>query len=159
VSAGGESETRCDATRSKALLIAGGSPSSVPVTVEFDTKYNLHKDSGVLEPSSLKIASAAARPSGTYDFPADSIIVHIKADGQNMPANELEAFLPAVGVHVPRGASLESGTVSTNLDVAGPTNQIVGGQFQCHGARDGRASLAAVRSFKESSRLQDGGIP
>jgi len=36
----------------------------------------------------------------------------------------LEAFLPAIGVHLPKGASLTAGTLSTNLNVKGPTNKL-----------------------------------
>jgi AsmA protein len=39
----------------KALFIAGGSAAGVPVTIDFDTKYNLRKNTGVLNPSTLKI--------------------------------------------------------------------------------------------------------
>ncbi len=60
----GEAETKGDAKLSKALLVAGGSPATVPVNVNFNTKYNLHKNAGVLNPSTLKIGSAAARLSG-----------------------------------------------------------------------------------------------
>jgi hypothetical protein len=42
-----------------------------------------------------------------------------------MPAKDLEAFLPAIGVNLPKGASLTSGTLSANLNVKGPTNRLV----------------------------------
>lgn len=42
-----------------------------------------------------------------------------------MPAKDLEAFLPALGINVPKGASLQAGTLSTNLNLAGPTNKLV----------------------------------
>jgi hypothetical protein len=42
-----------------------------------------------------------------------------------MPAKDLEAFLPAIGVNLPKGASLTAGTLSTNLDIKGPTNKLV----------------------------------
>jgi AsmA protein len=121
----GEAQTQGSAKLSKALLIAGGSPASVPLTVDFKTKYNLLKNAGVLEPSTLKIGSAAAHLSGTYEVPADATIVHIKVEGQNMPAKDLEAFLPALGINMPKGASLQSGALNTNLDLAGPTNKLI----------------------------------
>jgi AsmA protein len=46
-------------------------------------------------------------------------------EAQNMPAKDLEAFLPALGINLPKGASLQAGTLSTNLDMTGPTNKIV----------------------------------
>jgi AsmA protein len=121
----GEAETKGDAKLSKALLVAGGSPATVPLDVNFNTKYNLHKNAGVLNPSTLKIGNAAAHLSGTYQTPADETIVNVKIEGENMPARDLEAFLPALGIHLPKGASLAAGTLSTNLNVTGPTNKLV----------------------------------
>jgi len=42
-SKGGEAETKGTAKLSKACFIAGGSPAGVPLTVDFNTKYNLAK--------------------------------------------------------------------------------------------------------------------
>ncbi|HEY2461357.1 MAG TPA: AsmA family protein [Candidatus Acidoferrum sp.] len=124
-SVNGQSETKGSAKLSKALLIAGGSPSSAPVTVDFDTHYDLRKNSGVLDPSSLKIGSAVAHLNGTYVVPTDGAVLRIKVEAQNMPAKDLEAFLPALGINLPKGASLQAGTLSTNLDMDGPTNKMV----------------------------------
>jgi AsmA protein len=124
-SQGGVAQTKGSAKLSKALLIAGGSPSSEPVTVDFNTKYNLTKNTGVLEPSTLKIGGAACNLSGTYEIPAEAAVLHIKIEGQNMAAKDLEAFLPALGIHLPTGASLQAGTLSTNLNLAGPANKLV----------------------------------
>jgi AsmA protein len=121
----GEAETRGDAKLSKALLVGGGSPATVPLDVNFNTKYNLRRDVGVLNPSTLKIGTAAAHLSGTYQSPCDETIVNVKIEGENMPARDLEAFLPALGINLPKGASLAAGTLSTNLNVTGPTNKLV----------------------------------
>jgi AsmA protein len=123
----GEAHVSGSAKLSKALLVAGGSPAAVPVVVDFQTKYDLRKNHGVLEPSTLKIGNAVAHLSGTYEVPADSdaAILHIKVEGQNMPAKDLEAFLPALGIHMPSGASLQAGTLNTNLELSGATNKLV----------------------------------
>jgi AsmA protein len=125
VSHNGEAETRGDAKLSKALLVAGGAPASVPADVNFNTKYDLRKNAGVLNPSTLKIGAAAAHLSGTYQTPGDEVIVNVRIEGENMPARDLEAFLPALGIHLPKGASLSAGTMNTNLNVTGPTNKLV----------------------------------
>lgn len=116
-----------NAKLSKALLVAGGSPATVPVVVDFNTKYDLRKNRGVLEPSTLKIGAAVAHLSGPYEVPTDSdaVVVHIKVEGQNLPAKDLEAFLPALGIHMPSGASLQSGTLNANLELSGPTSKLV----------------------------------
>jgi AsmA protein len=121
----GEAETKGDAKLSKALLVAGGSPATVPANVNFNTKYNLRKNEGVLNPSTLKIGNAVAHLSGTYQTPADETILNLKIEGENLPARDLEAFLPALGIHLPKGASLAAGTLNTNLKVTGPTNKLV----------------------------------
>jgi AsmA protein len=123
----GEAVVSGNAKLSKALLVAGGSPATIPVVVDFNTKYDLRKNRGVLEPSTLKIGSAAAHLSGTYEVPADSdaVVVHIKVEGQNLPAKDLETFLPALGIHMPNGASLQSGMLNANLELSGPTNKLV----------------------------------
>jgi AsmA protein len=121
----GEAETKGTAKLSKALLIAGGAPASEPVTVDFNTRYDLRKSAGVLNPSTLRIGNAAARLNGTYQTAGEATILNIKLDGQNMPAKDLESFLPALGIHLPKGASLQGGTLNTNLHLTGPTNKLV----------------------------------
>jgi AsmA protein len=124
-SQGGEAETKGSVKLSKALLVAGGSPAGVPVTVNFGTKYNLRKNAGVLNPSVLKIGSAAAHLGGTYEAKGDATAVNIKMDAKDMPAKDLEAFLPALGIILPKGASLAAGTLNSDFDITGPTNKLV----------------------------------
>jgi AsmA protein len=124
-SAQGQAETKGNAKLSKALFIQGGSPSSVPLVVDFDTKYDLAKQSGTLHGTTLKIVGATAQVSGTYNNAGENTIVNVKVEGQNMPAKDLAAFLPAIGIRLPNGASIESGTLSENLTMAGPTTNLV----------------------------------
>jgi len=121
----GEAETKGTAKLSKALLVAGGSPASVPVTVDYHTKYNLRKSAGILEPSTLKIGNAAAHLNGTYESAGEATAVNIKLESKDMPAKDLEAFLPAIGINLPKGASLQAGTLDANLNLSGPTNRLV----------------------------------
>jgi AsmA protein len=124
-SAQGQAETKGNAKLSKALLIKGGSPSSVPLVMDFNTKYDLAKQSGTIHGTTLKIAGATAQVSGTYNNAGENTIVNVKLDGQNMPAKDVAAFLPAIGIQMPNGATIESGTVSENLTMAGPTTNLV----------------------------------
>src|SRR5206468_7485512 len=117
--------TKGTAKLSKALLVAGGSPASEPVSVDFHTKYDLRKNTGVLNPSDVKIGKAVAHLSGTYSAQGETPSVNIRVTGEGMPARDLESFLPALGVNLPKGASLTAGTLSTNLNLAGPTSKLV----------------------------------
>jgi AsmA protein len=156
----GEAQTRGSVKLLKALLVAGGSPAGVPLTVDFDTKYNLRKNSGVLNPSTLKIGSAVAHLSGTYETAGEATAVNIKLDAKDMPAKDLEAFLPALGINLPKGSSLQAGTLNANLNLAGPTNKLLttgsvglfNGKlagFDLGSKMSSVASLAGVKSGKD----------
>ena len=121
----GEAHTQGTAKLTRLMLIAGGSPSTVPVSIDLSTNYDTRKDAGVLNPSTIKIGSATAHLSGTYETPEDATVLNIKLEGENLPARDLEAFLPAIAIHLPRGASLQSGTLNANLLIQGPTNKLV----------------------------------
>ena len=148
----GEAQTQGTAKVSRALLVAGGSPAAVPLNVDFDTKYDLRKNGGVLNPSAVKIGSAAAHLSGTYQKSGEATVLNVKLDGENMPAKDLEAFLPALGINLPKGASLEAGTLNTTLNLAGPTNHLVTtGNVGLYGAKlagfDLGSKMSAISSL------------
>src|SRR5438876_605834 len=46
--------------------------------------------------------------------------INPKLNAQNMPVDDLEAMLPALGVVLPSGSSLKGGTLSTALAISGP---------------------------------------
>ncbi|HKN75211.1 MAG TPA: AsmA family protein [Candidatus Acidoferrum sp.] len=156
----GEAETKGNIKISKALFVAGGSPAGVPVTVDFDTKYDLRKNAGVLQPSTVKIGNAAAHLNGTYQTAGDDTVVNIKVDAKDMPAKDLELFLPALGINLPKGASLEAGTLNADLNLAGPAGKLIttgnvglfNGKlagFDLGSKMSGVASLAGVKSGKD----------
>src|SRR5258705_1214301 len=122
---GGFAQTNGTVKLAKALFVQGGSPAGVPMNVAYSTKYDLRKNSGVLNPSTVKIGSATAKLNGTYASQGEATVVDLKLTGEGMPAKDLEAFLPAIGVNLPKGASLSAGTLSTNLNIKGPTNRLV----------------------------------
>jgi AsmA protein len=153
----GEAETKGNVKISQALFIAGGAPAGVPVTVDFDTKYNLRKNTGVLEPSTLKIGSAAAHLDGTYETGGEATVVNIKLDAKDMPAKDLEAFLPALGIILPKGTSLQAGTLNADLKLDGPLSKLIttgnvglfNGKlagFDLGSRMSGIASLAGIKS-------------
>ena len=125
VSQGGEMSAKGQLKLSKAVLVAGGSPAGIPAIVNFDTKYNLAKGTGVLNPSTINIGNAKTNLSGTYKSAGDDFVVDLKIVGNGLPATDLEAFLPAVGVNMPEKSKLTAGTMNADLTVTGPTNKLV----------------------------------
>ncbi len=156
----GEAKTKGNVKISKALFVAGGSSAGVPVTIDFNTKYNLRKSTGVLEPSTLKIGSAAAHLNGTYETGGEATVVHIKLDAKDMPAKDLEAFLPALGIILPKGTSLQAGTLNADLNLTGPLSRLIttgdvglfNGKlagFDLGSKMSSIASLAGIKSGKD----------
>jgi AsmA protein len=125
VSEKGQMATKGQLKLSKAVLVAGGSPASVPVVVNFDTKYDLVKGTGVLHPSTINIGNAKSNLNGTYKSEGDDFAVDLKITGDALPATDLESFLPALGINLPDKSRLSAGTMNTNLHVSGPTNKLV----------------------------------
>jgi AsmA protein len=156
----GEAQTKGNIKISKALFIAGGSPAGVPVTVDFDTKYDLRKSAGVLNPSTVNIGNAAAHLNGTYQTAGEETVVNIKVNAKDMPAKDLESFLPALGINLPKGASLQAGTLNSDLNLAGPVGKLVTtgnvglfngvlAGFDLGSKMSGVASLAGIKSGKD----------
>ena len=125
VSRGGKMDTKGQLKLSKAVLVAGGSPAATPAIIDFDTTYNMAAGSGVLNPSSLKIGNAKTNLGGTYKSVGEDFVVDMKINGQNLPATDLESFLPALGINLPSGSRLSAGTLNADLHVTGPTNKLV----------------------------------
>ena len=61
-----------------------------------------------------------------------------------MPVTDLQSFLPGIGIYLPKGANLAAGTVTANLNVSGPTNNLVtAGHVGLYGAKLAGFNLGA----------------
>jgi len=149
---GREMKTNGTVNVNKVKLVAGGSPSSVPVNVDYATTYEVVSQKGTLTQGAVHIGSALANLTGTYDTAGTSVTVQMKLAGQGMSASDLEGVLPAVGVALPSGASLKSGTLNVNLTITGPVDRltIVGPVNLSNGEMTGfnlTSKLGALGSF------------
>jgi len=102
---------------------AAGSPSTVPVNLDYATVYTLQSQSGILNQGDIKIGNAVQHLTGTYNVAGDPTKIDMKLNAQAMPLGDLEGFLPAVGVVLPSGSKLEGGTLSVTLTITGPANK------------------------------------
>jgi AsmA protein len=106
-------------------LAAKGSPAGRPVQVVYSLDHDLQKESGVLNQGDVSMGKALAHLTGTYQMRGEATILNMKLAGQNMPVDDLEAMLPAMGVVLPSGSQLKGGGLSTNLAMVGPANKLV----------------------------------
>ena len=109
----------------KIKLVPAGSPSRVPVTIDYTTAYDLKKETGSLTQGDVHIGQALAHLTGTYDTAGAATVLQMKLAGTGMPVADLEGVLPAAGVNLPSGASLKSGGMDVNLGISGPVDKLV----------------------------------
>jgi len=109
----------------KVRFAPNASPATVPVNIDYATAYDLSRDSGSLEKGVIHIGKAVANLAGTYDMAGATTTVNMKMDGKAMPVTDLQGVLPAVGVQLPSGASLQTGTLDTALAITGPVDKLV----------------------------------
>lgn len=147
----------------KLQVSKGVAASGTPVEVDFATNYDMQKSAGTLNSGTVKIGKAVSHISGTYDLKGETAVLNLKINGQDMPVPDLEAVLPALGVILPKGASLQSGTLSTNLAVNGPTNKLITtGNVNLQKAKlagfDLGSKMAALSAFSGVAKSADTSI-
>ena len=106
-------------------LTPKGAPSGRPIEVKYAVEHNLLAQSGRLTQGDVAMGKALAKLTGTYETRGDTTSIRTKLVGENMPVDELQAVLPAVGVVLPPGSQLKGGTLSLNVDSAGPIDKLV----------------------------------
>jgi AsmA protein len=133
-------------------LAKDGVPSAKPVQLQFTVAQNEQAMSGEVQQAVITIGSAVIRVTGTYQGSGASTAINMKVVGDALSINELEAFLPAVGVHLPQGSRLQGGTVTTSLAVTGTTaNPVISGPVKVNNTQlagfDLGSKLSALSSF------------
>jgi AsmA protein len=104
---------------SQLKLAANGSPAPRPVHVNFTLDQNLASLSGQLKNTTLAFGNALFHIAGTYQTQGAKTNLNVTAATQGAPINDLEAFLPSLGIQMPSGSKLQGGTLTTNLAVTG----------------------------------------
>jgi AsmA protein len=102
-----------------------GSPAPKPIDVTYAVNTDLIKEAGTITQGDVAIGKALAHVTGTYQAQGESQIVNLKVNAPNLPVDELEALLPALGIILPSGSRLTGGTLSADLAVTGPVDKAV----------------------------------
>ncbi len=128
-------------------LAKNGTPSPKPVQMQFTIAQNEQAMSGTVQQAVLTVGRAVINTSGTYQTSGPATTLNLKVVGNAVPIDELEAFLPALGVHLPQGSRLQGGTLTTSLAVTGTTaNPVISGPVQ--------VSNTQLAGFDLGSKLQ-----
>jgi AsmA protein len=121
----GEAHAQGTVKLEKLQVRKGGAPSGVPVNIDFDSNYDLRRSAGKLNEGTVKVGSAVAHLAGTYDLHGETPVLDLKVNAEKMPVQDLQAFLPALGIALPKGSSLQQGSLSTSLKTEGPADKLV----------------------------------
>jgi AsmA protein len=73
----------------------------------------------------VEIGKALAHLTGTFKTVGETQVLNMKLNAPDMPVEELETMLPALGVVLPSGSQLKGGTLSTELGIEGPIDKLV----------------------------------
>ena len=102
-------------------LAKNGQPSAKPVDAQFAIIQNEQAATGEIQHATVTVGRAAIAIAGTYQASGPTTAINLRVNGQAVPIDEIEAFLPALGVRLPQGSRLQGGTVTTALTVSGST--------------------------------------
>jgi AsmA protein len=112
-------------TAEKLQVVQKGAPAGKPVQLKYSATYDLAKQTGAVTEGDVTAGKAVAHLTGTYDTHGTTTSVNMKMDGENMPVDDLEAILPAVGVILPPKSQLKGGTLALNFTIVGPVDKLV----------------------------------
>ncbi len=121
---GTQAKSNGNATADRLKLSPKGSPAQRPVVMKYQTTYALQKQTGQLQ-GDVTVGKAVAKLAGTFDLRGDSPVLNMKLNADNMPVDDLETLLPALGVTLPSGSSLQGGTLTADLTANGPADKLV----------------------------------
>jgi AsmA protein len=128
-------------------LAKNGQPSPKPVQVQFAVSQDEQAMTGQIQHATIKIGTAPIDMAGTFQSSGPTTAINLKVTGNALSIDELQAFLPAVGVHLPPGSRLQGGTLTTALAVSGSTaSPIVSGPV--------RLDNTQLAGFDLGSKLQ-----
>ncbi len=112
-------------TGEKLKLSPKGSPAAKSLVIKHTVDIDLDKESATITQGDILIGRAQAHLTGTAQTQGDTQVVNLNLNAPGMPVDELQALLPAAGVVLPSGSQLSGGTLSANLNIAGPLNNLV----------------------------------
>jgi AsmA protein len=112
------------ATANNLKIVQGGSPVHEPVKLDYNSDYSLESNTGIVH-AGVHAGGSTAVAQGTVDAKGEEAIAHLKLTGKDMAVNDLAKLLPAFGVILPSGATLQGGTANVDMTAEGPLDRLV----------------------------------
>ncbi len=112
-------------TCEKLKLSPKGSPAPKAVTVKYAIDEDLDRQAGTISQGDIAIGKSVARLTGGFEPQGETQVMNLKLSAPDMSVDELEAMLPAFGIVLPSGSKLTGGTLSADLAIRGPLDNLV----------------------------------
>jgi AsmA protein len=103
-------------------LAPNGAPTPNPVDISYTVNHNLDARTGQVNDLGIKTGGVVVHVNGTYSVTGPQVTLALHLSAPNLPINQVEALLPAAGVRLPSGSSLQGGTLTATLAITGPAN-------------------------------------
>lgn len=105
-------------------VVKGAQPAKQPVSFDYKSDYALDSESGTVN-ANLHTGNSLTNAAGTLSAKGEDTVANLKIQGKNMAVNDVEGLLPAFGVVLPSGASLQGGNINMDLNAQGPLDRLV----------------------------------
>lgn len=105
-------------------VIKGGQPAKQPISLDYKSDYALDSETGTIN-ANLHTGNSTTNASGTLNTKGEDTLANLKIQGKNMAVNDVAGLLPAFGVILPAGASLQGGNINMDLAAEGPLDRLV----------------------------------
>lgn len=105
-------------------VVKGGQPAKQPVALDYKSDYSLDSENGTIN-ANLHTGNSLTNASGTLNAKGEDTLANLKIVGKNMAVNDVQGLLPAFGVVMPSGASLQGGNINMDLTAEGPLDRLV----------------------------------
>jgi AsmA protein len=117
--------TKGKATATGVTLLPEAAASGVPMTIDYESSFNAKSQTGAVKKADASIGKAVARMTGDYRAAGGTSSVRLALRGTKMPLTELQSALPAIGVTLPSGATVQQGALDFDLAISGPVDRLV----------------------------------
>jgi AsmA protein len=130
-------------------LAAKGTPARRPLAVKLGAGLDLKASTGTLTQGEVALGKAVANLSGTWQTQGQATALNMKLTANQMPVDEIEAALPALGVALPPGSKLQGGSLTLDMGITGSAQSpVVAGAVRLDGAKlagfDAISKLAVI---------------
>ena len=96
-----------------------------PVSLDYDLRYDLKKKTGALTDATVGLGQSAMHLYGDFDAGREVTSLKMTLKGNGVQVDELQEFLPATGVTLPKGTTLSGGILNVEITAEGPLNDLI----------------------------------